>query len=338
MCLYPTLRKNKKYVANKKNGGIVPPVYDDRVLWVATGCGECIECRKQYARNWQIRLLEEIKENKNGKCVTLTFSNEAIEEYSKDYTALEGYNLDNKIATVAMRMFLERWRKKYKKSIRHWCVTELGQTNTERIHIHGIMWCDDVHEVERIWNSGKIKNGHVWKGAMINEVLCNYVNNKTVTYLTKYVSKIDKLHKTYKSLVLTSPGIGRNYINRKDSKKHEFKGSETIEYYKTDTGHKMALPTYYRNKVFTEEQRELLWINLLNKGIRYVCGEKIDISKDYKDYDNVIRHYREKNKKLGYGNGAKDQELIEYEKRRRSLLIKEKIIKTWEEEIMPPAG
>jgi len=100
----------------------------------------------------------------------------------------------------------------------------------------------------------------------------------------------------------------------------------------------MALPTYYRNKVFTEEQRELLWINLLNKGIRYVCGEKIDISKDYKDYDNVIRHYREKNKKLGYGNGAKDQELIEYEKRRRSLLIKEKIIKTWEEEIMPPAG
>ena len=47
MCLYPKLIKNKKYVANKKNGGIIPEVEDDRVLYVPVGCGNCIECKKK---------------------------------------------------------------------------------------------------------------------------------------------------------------------------------------------------------------------------------------------------------------------------------------------------
>ena len=32
MCLYPKLIKNRKYIANKKNGGNIPPVSDLRVL------------------------------------------------------------------------------------------------------------------------------------------------------------------------------------------------------------------------------------------------------------------------------------------------------------------
>ena len=34
MCLYPRLIKNRKYIANKKNGGNIPPVSDLRVLMV----------------------------------------------------------------------------------------------------------------------------------------------------------------------------------------------------------------------------------------------------------------------------------------------------------------
>ena len=74
MCLYPTFRKNPKYKINKKNGGIVPVMHDNRVKYVPTGCGNCIECRKQKARNWQLRMLEEVKTETNGKFVTLTFS------------------------------------------------------------------------------------------------------------------------------------------------------------------------------------------------------------------------------------------------------------------------
>ena len=94
MCLYPTLIRNRKYLKNKKNGGNIPPVPDQRVLWVPVGCQECIECRKQKARNWQVRLMEDIKEHKNGKFITLTFSNKSYKELYEDVKTYE--LIDNK--------------------------------------------------------------------------------------------------------------------------------------------------------------------------------------------------------------------------------------------------
>ena len=148
MCLYPRLIKNKKYTANKKNGGIVPVPCDMRVIYVPVACGKCIECLKKKGREWQIRMSEEIRNNNNGKFITLTFNEESLKKYkikawkkiteNKDKFTI----LENEIATIAMREFLERWRKKYKKSIKHWFTTELGHEGTERIHMHGIIWTD----------------------------------------------------------------------------------------------------------------------------------------------------------------------------------------------------
>ena len=39
--------KIKKYEPNKKNGGNVPPLNDERTLYVPVGCQNCIECDKQ---------------------------------------------------------------------------------------------------------------------------------------------------------------------------------------------------------------------------------------------------------------------------------------------------
>ena len=76
MCLYQTKRENPKYRANKKNGGIIPRLQYQQTAWVMTDCGLCIECRKKKAREWQVRLMEDIKTNKNAIFVTLTMSNE----------------------------------------------------------------------------------------------------------------------------------------------------------------------------------------------------------------------------------------------------------------------
>ena len=69
--------------------------------------------------------------------VTLTFSNESIIALSNEI----GDNEANDIASLAVRRFTERWRKKYKKAPRHWLITELGHPNekgkgksTERLH------------------------------------------------------------------------------------------------------------------------------------------------------------------------------------------------------------
>lgn len=151
MCLYSELKINKKYTNTKKNGGVIPSIVDNRTKYVAIGCGQCIECRKQKARDWTIRLMEDIKEYKNGKFITLTFSEDSLNElknvvenkYGKDFI-----NDENLICTIAVRRMLERYRKKYGKSMRHWLITEKGHTGTKRIHIHGIIYIDKSYEIE----------------------------------------------------------------------------------------------------------------------------------------------------------------------------------------------
>ena len=89
----------------------------------------------------------------------------------------------------------------------------------------------------------------------------------------KYIGKQDEKHKTYKPIILASAGIGRGYEKRKDSENNKYKkNGETNETYKTRKGTKLALPIYYRNKIYTEEEREKLWIEKLDKQERYVLG------------------------------------------------------------------
>lgn len=316
MCLYPRLLKNKKYTANKKNGGVIPAVNDERVLAVPIACGQCIECRKKKAREWQIRMLQEIKSEKNGKFVTLTFNNEEITQLykEKEIKSLYGYEKDNKVAKLAVRRFLERWRKKNKKSVRHWLITELGHNGTENIHIHGIIWTDKTEEIEKTW-----KYGHVWIG--------DYVSERTVNYIIKYVTKIDKDHKHYQSKILTSAGIGGKYTETYNASRNKYKEGETREYIRTSTGNKMAMPIYYRNKIYTEEEREKLWIKKLNENIRYVNGIKIDISKNEEDYKKHLKEAQKQNERLGYGNGEFDWKEKQYEEQRRTLLQNKRMSK-----------
>lgn len=326
MCLYPRLRINRKYVKNKKNGGIVPVCVDKRALYVPTGCGKCMECRKQKAREWQIRLSEEIRSNKNGVFVTLSFSDKSLyniengigldgKRISKKIEGVTGYNLDNEIASIAVRLFSERWRKKYKKYPRRWLVTELGQTKTERLHIHGLLFCSHVQKlnISDLW-----AYGNVWLG--------NYVNEKTVNYIVKYLSKTDAKHPNYVSKMFISNGLGKGYLERADSKRHEFKDG-AIETYRHRNGSKVALPVYFRNKVFNDDEREFLWLRKLDKNERWINGVKVDVSVSDEDYYKLLYAARDKNRRLGYGDDSIDWEKKKYEDDRRNMLKMQRVNK-----------
>lgn len=335
MCLYPRLIKNRKYIANKKNGGNIPAVSDNRVLMVPIGCGKCIECKKQKTREWTVRLNEEIKHDIRGKFITLTFKDESIKKLDCDIAnTITGYDRDNELAKLGVRRFLERWRKEHKKSVKHWFVTELGGNGTENIHLHGIIWTDKTNEnIAKHWKYGSITIGrrkYIYdeekkEVKQINNLDTGYVNERTINYIVKYVNKIDEKHKEYNSKILTSSGIGKKYIERTDSKKNHFKGKETNETYRTRQGIKLALPIYYRNKIYNEEEREKLWLQKLDEEKRYVCGVEIDISKGEENYYKALEWYREKNKRLGYGDNAKNWDLKRYENERRNLKRLERI-------------
>lgn len=302
MCLYPRLILNKKYLPTKKNGWNPPNCEDERVRRVAVGCGKCIECRKQKGNEWKVRLNEEIRADGRGRFVTLSFTDKSLAELDE---ALEwevgGYMRENLIATLAIRRFLERWRKKYGKSVKHWLVTELGQEQTERVHLHGIIWTDESDEVIR----DRWGYGNIWIGQWVNEI--------TVNYIVKYVSKVDEKHSEFKSKVLSSKGIGKGYMDRGDWKKNRYEKGATREYYKTRTGTKLALPIYYRNKIYNEEEREQLWIEKQESGKVWVMGEQVDIRESDENYMELMKYYRVINKKLGYGSDEKNWQEIEYQ-------------------------
>lgn len=314
MCLYPKLIRNRKYMINNKNGGIIPPVKDDRVLLVAVGCQNCIECRKQKSREWLSRLNEDIKVHKNAHFVTLTFSDESYNELRKEVPYYpDEYKTDNEIATLAVRRFLERWRKKYSKSVRHWLITELGGGHSERIHLHGLIYTDNKNDIDLLW-----KYGYTWLGYSMNE--------SVISYVIKYCHKTDLVHKNYKPIILCSKGIGRNYIDSHNATINRYKGTKTKETYTLNNGKEIGLPKYYRNNIYNDDERESLWLNLLDKNKRYVLGQEINMTDEnsIKEYYTCLDIARAKNARLGFGSDEINWELKRYENERRKLIRKQK--------------
>lgn len=293
MCLYTEWILNPKYLKSKKNNYNAPEIKDERTRYIPKACGECIECKKAKAREWKVRLLEEIKHDKTGKFITLTFNDESIKELEIIGETKEA----NKIATIAVRRFLERWRKKYKKSIKHWFITELGHKNTERIHLHGIIFTkENKEEIEKIWKYGRIDIGYS-------------MGDKCINYIMKYVTKEDKDHKGYRGKILTSKGIGSKYIETYNAKRNKYKGEKTKETYKLNNGGETKLPMYYRNKIYSEEEREKLWLQKLDKNEIYILGRKID-TRNKNEVDEAIKYARRLNKAKGYGEGKGKKEYL----------------------------
>lgn len=317
MCLYPRLIKNKRYEPTQKNGGNPTICKDYRTLYVPVGCGNCIECRRQKAHEWQIRLNEEIKVHKYMYFVTLTFSEDALNMICNKLKTSEC----NAVAGYAVRHFLERWRKIHKRSIKHWLITELGHDNTERIHLHGLLFWEKPISNEKltaIWSYGRTDTG-------------KYVNERTINYIIKYVTKIDNDHKGYKAEIFSSAGIGRRYVDQETNKvKHTYIKENTREYYTLPNGNKCSLPIYYRNILFTDEERQKLWIDRLNKDERYINGIRIrnaSSKEGLKQIKDLLKEQQELNIKYGYGDLSKQWDKKEYNARLKDLYCKEDIAK-----------
>ena len=182
---------------------------------------------------------EELKKNRNALFVTLTFSTEEMNKIANELfkkTDLN-YEEENELAKTAVRRFLERIRKLTKKSRKHWLITEKGE-DYDRIHLHGIIWCEKT--LIKLW-----KYGFTYIG--------EYVNDRTINYITKYMLKEDEKHRGFQGKVMASVGIGSGYENSRNAKRNAYKGEHTNEMYKLNNGIELPLPKYYHDKIYTDE-------------------------------------------------------------------------------------
>ena len=218
MCLYPRLIENKRYLPNKKNGGRPEAPADKRMRAVPIACGQCIECRRQKARDWQARLCEELKDDPDALFITMTFSDKSLQQFKDEY----GIDEANETAAKAIELFRKRWYKQYKCGIKHWLVTELGHgvrgkpgtRSTERLHLHGFLWTDkECAEIEKVWAYGWVDTGE-------------YVHERSIGYCVKYVSKADAAHPGFVSRVFASKGLGKGFLRRSEAIYNRFKGKD----------------------------------------------------------------------------------------------------------------
>lgn len=283
---------------NKKNNGNVPICQDERTLYVPVGCGYCSECRNQKANSWKIRLQKEFEEDNKGLFFTFTISDESIEKLNESEMNYDA----NLIATKAVRLYLERIRKETGKSVKHWLVTELGENETERIHIHGIIWSHNEAVLNK-WGYG-------------NVVVKKFWGERTINYIVKYMMKVPEKHEEYIPKILCSKGIGANYLKTYDAEQNKFKGCgglETNETIRLRNGKKIGLPIYYRNKIYTEQERENLWLNKLDEEKRWVKGVKIDVMENEETYEKARAYYAAIDEREGYINRPYSQQ---YNKKR----------------------
>ena len=148
----------------------------------------------------------------------------------------------------------------------------------------------------------------------------------------KYITKVDEDHKGFKAVILTSAGIGKQYTeNKHKTSKNKYQGDKTDETYRLPNGAKSALPIYYRNKIYTDEQKEKLWLNKLDKQERYINGTKISVKNGEELYYKVLKTAQETNKRLGYGDRGKDWDKKEYNVTLNKIRSYERTKKEFEE-------
>ena len=114
--------------------------------------------------------------------------------------------------------------------------------------------------------------------------------------------KDDLNNREFTGKVLTSAGMGKQYFEREDWEFNRYNGEDTREYYVFKNGTKAMMPRYYRDKIYSEEEKELLWLQKLDKGETWVMGEKCRIDSD--EYKNLLSYYREQAKQTHGDNIA----------------------------------
>ena len=83
------------------------------------------------------------------------------------------------------------------------------------------------------------------------------------------------------------------------------------------------MPIYYRNKIYTENERENLWIKKLNENVRYIGKNKVK-GEDVETILSLLKQEREINKLDGYGGDEEDCNDKDYENQLRDIIRKKR--------------
>lgn len=205
--------------------------------FVSFPCGQCYPCKTKRVLSWTFRLEQELKQSDSAHFITFTY-----QDIQLPLTPSLEFTLDKTHFQKFMKRLRRRAEKDFHvKKIRYFCAGEYGG-KTGRPHYHAIIFNADINHIETEWKYGKIHRGEV--------------TSRSIMYTMKYILKErgQKTHDQMPEFQLMSKGLGQGYLSQDiiDYHHRDLIENNTIQ---LPGGPKQALPRYYKNKIYTDEEK-----------------------------------------------------------------------------------
>lgn len=210
-------------------------------------CGKCINCIQRKRAEWSFRLLQELKISDKATFLTLTYADEYLPK-------------SRQLEKKKLQAFFKRVRVT-QKGLKYYAVGEYG-TKTQRPHYHAIVFNADNNTLTDEWKEcgtdNKAPTGFVATDS-VTEASIHYVTGYITTKYGKIDERTGKSIDTWKAddirpFALMSKGLGKIYLKHA-TKYHKSNFTTTTL---SAGGLPGNLPRYYRDRIFTEDEKKSL--------------------------------------------------------------------------------
>lgn len=201
-------------------------------------CGKCAFCLVNKRSQWMFRIHHEMRRQEYpGWFLTLTYDERHVRRTADGRLSLRFRDV---------QLFLKKLRKA-KFYAKYVCVGEYGG-ETHRPHYHMLLWTDcPVNSLEAYWSTKS--------GVPLGRIHVGNLTMASAMYTLKYIiqPKQKEENGLEKTRAQFSKGIGLSYLSCAVYDYHTF-DYESPDLMGVVDGRKVALPRYYRYKIFTKYQ------------------------------------------------------------------------------------
>lgn len=271
-------------------------------------CGKCLLCRNRRASGWSFRLRKQLEVSDCAFFVTLTYNTDYVPLSDKGYMTLQKNHCQK---------FIKRLRKAQQSNdIKYYLAGEYGD-DRDRPHYHIILFncqlstligahmAKIVMRTPEMYLDGKYHyDSKHWAdpetGQPYGAISIGTVTMASIGYTLKYIQKQSKIpiHKNddrKKEFSLISKGLGKSYLSENVKLWHHANLIERM-YLPIEEQKKIAMPRYYKNQIYTNEERELIGIQLSDYEEKEY--ELLSQRERLQKYDKRVKEVAENNRKL----------------------------------------
>jgi hypothetical protein len=204
---------------------------------LALPCGKCPKCKHRRVNSWAFRLQQEQQVSSSSMFITLTYDNNNLVKTPNNFSTL---------CKRDVQLFMKRLRKLSENKLRYYLAGEYGSV-TYRPHYHLILFnLEDELFINEAWQKGSV---HVGK-----------VSGDSIAYTCKYIDKQKRIpmHQNddrIPEFSLMSRGLGSNYLTKQNIAWH--KADPRRNYIVKEGGYKIALPRYYRERIYDNWEKSI---------------------------------------------------------------------------------